>query len=547
MMPTTPRAFAFLILFVVMMTGCATQHPVFDGGDVVSRIDDMRDIPEPTEHEFWRMAHHVDNFTVEQTRQRLNPVPAGPALDVNRLGEVPDSSWYVNRIGSLTPTDVAQGPGGADPGPEAFLPWEITGVKSGGRNPGFIFQDSRGVRYICKFDKHGEPTVATGAGAVAARLLWACGYNVPDDRVVMFERGDLGIADGASLKDEFGRKQPLTVSDIDELLASVPSLRSDGRYRALVSRFLSGRPMGGYAYRGTRDDDPNDVIPHQDRRSLRALRVFGAWLNHVDQKIDNTLDMYVEQDGHRFMRHYLVDFDGCLGGYWAARHESRIGYAYEFDLGEFVSGVPGLGLRRRPYEYLDAAEHVEIGLFEETRYDPATWQPNYLNAQLSACRPADRFWAGTILAQVTDEMIAAAVTAARFDDPKAETILARVLRLRRNHTVAWALESATSVVGIAIHEGQHESWQVVAQFATANHDQVSAELLDRSGQTLQHYNHLDGNPALIIPANDIADRDYFAIRWVATNTDNQKLPPTEAHFYRRNGTWLLAGILRDNQ
>ncbi len=547
MMPMRARAFAFLILFSLMMTGCATQRPVFDDGNVVSHINDMRDIPEPAEHKFWRMAHHIDNFSVEQARQRLNPVPAGPALDVNRLGEVPDSSWYVNRIDSLTPTDVAQGPGGIDPGPEAFLPWEITGVKSGGRNPGFIFQDARGVRYICKFDKHGEPTVATGAGAVAARLLWACGYNVPDDRIVMFERGDLGIADGASLKDEFGRKQPLTVEDVDALLASVPSLRSDGRYRALVSRFLSGRPMGGYAYRGTRDDDPNDVIPHQDRRSLRALRVFGAWLNHVDQKIDNTLDMYVEQDGRRFLRHYLVDFDGCLGGYWAARHEPRIGYAYEFDVGEFVAGVPGLGLRRRPYEFLGTAEHVEIGLFEETRYDPATWQPNYLNAQLSACRPADRFWAGTVLAQVTDEMIATAVTAARFDDPKAETILARVLRERRDLTVEWALGSVTPVVGIAIDQGLQGSWQIAAQFATASLLQISAQVLDRNGLSLQQYDDLDGNPALTIPARDIAGHDYFAIRWVATTADNQKLPLTEAHFLRRNGIWLLAGILRDNQ
>ncbi|NIW47138.1 MAG: hypothetical protein GWN30_21030, partial [Gammaproteobacteria bacterium] len=57
--------------------------------------------------------------------------------------------------------------------------------------------------------------------------------------------------------------------------------------------------------KGIRDDDLNDVIPHQHRRELRGLRVVAAWLNHFDTKANNTLDVYVE-DG--YVRHYLIDF-----------------------------------------------------------------------------------------------------------------------------------------------------------------------------------------------------------------------------------------------
>ena len=40
----------------------------------------------------------------------------GPALNVNTLGEVPDSSWFTNRIGQydLTVDDVLRGPNQVD-------------------------------------------------------------------------------------------------------------------------------------------------------------------------------------------------------------------------------------------------------------------------------------------------------------------------------------------------------------------------------------------------------------------------------------------------
>jgi len=532
-----------------VLSGCASQRPVFDDGPVAMRVDDARDIPEPAEQEFWRLSHHISNFTVEQARLRGDPVPAGPARDVNRLGEVPDSSWYVNRTGSLTPLEVGQGPGGDDPGPEAFLPWEVTGVKAGGRNPGFVFQDARGVRYICKFDKRGEPVVATGAGAVAARLLWACGYNVPDDRVVLFERGDLGIAAGAKLKNVAGDKRLLTTADVDALLARVPSRRDDGRYRALVSRYLPGRPVGGFSYRGIRGDDPNDRIDHQDRRSLRGLRVFGAWLNHVDQKIDNTLDVYVEEDGRRFLRHYLVDFDGCLGGYWSARHEPRIGFAYDVDMREFATGVLGLGLRRRPYESLTGVEHAEVGLFEDEVYDPATWRPNYLNAQLEACRPADAYWAGTVLAQVTDEMIAAAVAAARYDDPAASEILTRVLVNRRDRTVAWAVNEVTPVTGFGSFEPHAKGWTVPVRTAVGADRglRFEVEVLDVDGRRLWRSDAALADPTTTISFAVAEGRDYLVVRWWAVAGSGRRLPATEVHYRLRNGIWSTAGVLRDDQ
>ena len=65
---------------------------------------------------------------------------------------------------------------------------------------------------------------------------------------------------------------------------------------------------------GLRSDDPNDLIPHEHRRELRGLRVIASWINHWDLKEMNTLDMYVEEGGRKFLRHYLIDFGSSLGG-----------------------------------------------------------------------------------------------------------------------------------------------------------------------------------------------------------------------------------------
>ena len=74
--------------------------------DPLWRDDDMRTIPPPAEHDLSKSYEFVANTFGETARS------FGPALNVNTLGEVPDSSWFTNRIGQhdMTIEDVLRGP-----------------------------------------------------------------------------------------------------------------------------------------------------------------------------------------------------------------------------------------------------------------------------------------------------------------------------------------------------------------------------------------------------------------------------------------------------
>src|SRR5262249_54272081 len=154
--------------------------------------------------------------------------------------------------------------------------------------------------YVLKLDPPNYPELPSAADVIGSKAFYALGYNTPENYIVHFRRETLEIAEGMEWKDSSGRKHPLTDRVIDEMLKPQPKT-PEGAYRAMASRFLAGELVGPFSYRGTRSDDPNDTVPHEDRRELRGLGVFAAWLNHHDTKAINSLDSVVSENGVRYL------------------------------------------------------------------------------------------------------------------------------------------------------------------------------------------------------------------------------------------------------
>ena len=174
-------------------------------------------------------------------------------------------------------------------------------------------RDSRGDRWFVSFDAAGHPEAATGAIAVANKIFWALGYWQVENHLVSVDRR----SDRAWPTRRSSRRRPdesagCSARDLDAVLRRAHR-SADGSYRAIAARAVPGRPIGGFKYYGTRPDDPNDVVPHEHRRELRALKVFGAWTNLVDMKAGNTLDAVVVDNGRSVVRHYLQDVGSTFG------------------------------------------------------------------------------------------------------------------------------------------------------------------------------------------------------------------------------------------
>ncbi|HMG55806.1 MAG TPA: hypothetical protein VK601_20040, partial [Kofleriaceae bacterium] len=97
--------------------GCASSPPVppvrFANAPPVLAIDDRLDVPaQPESREFYVNVYHWDALLQRRIERGLELPRPQRALGVNALDEVPDSTWFTNRIGvrSMSLAELANGP-----------------------------------------------------------------------------------------------------------------------------------------------------------------------------------------------------------------------------------------------------------------------------------------------------------------------------------------------------------------------------------------------------------------------------------------------------
>jgi hypothetical protein len=418
----------------------------FYSDDPLWRDDDMRTIAPPAEHDLSKSHEFVANTFGETARS------FGPALNVNTLGEVPDSSWFTNRIGQhdMTVDEVLRGPNQVDgPAPEQ---WLVTGRPDAGITPKFTIRDSRGDTYMIKLDPASNPELPSSVELISTKFFHAIGYHVPQDFVVHFSPDQLVVAPGAMIRNTVGDRVPIEQSDIQRWLRNVP-MRADGSIRALASLWVPGKVVGQFTFNGRRSDDANDVFPHERRRELRGLRVFAAWLNHDDARAINSIDTYVEEDGRRYIRHYLQDFGSNLGSGSTSAQQPRGGYEYLLEPGKIGKGLIGIGFYQREWMSIKWPDDPTIGNIEADVFDPATWKTEYPNPAFKQLDAADAFWAASIMSRFSDTMIRAVVEQAQLSNPGASRYLGDIIIKRRDKTVRWGVTATNPLDRFEVHGG----------------------------------------------------------------------------------------------
>jgi len=373
------------------------------------------------------------------------------ALNVNTIDEVPDSSWFTNRILArpLSIDEAVRGPvTGAGPAPG---PLTVTRAKPSGVAAGFVVRDSAGVTWFVQFDAAEYDEAATGAAMVANKIFQALGYWQVENQLAELRFDALGIDEKAVTETPSGKIRQLDRDDLAKLLKRAARQRN-GTYRMLASRGIpNGR--GRFRYYGTRGDDPNDLVPHEHRRELRALKVFGAWTNLVDMKAKNTLDALVTENGRTLLRHYLQDVGSTFGTGALGPREWDEGYERLYQGDTTWKRLVSFGFYLQPWQTMRYTEYRSIGRFEGDEFDPTTWQPRVPTAALLNARADDNFWAARRVLAFSDDMIRAIVKAGQYSDPAAEAHLADVLIKRRDKIGRAYLPAINPIVDPVLDSG----------------------------------------------------------------------------------------------
>ncbi|PEN14788.1 hypothetical protein CRI94_00385 [Longibacter salinarum] len=422
-----PR-FGSLIVLFFLLWACLLLVPRsavaqrFLPDDPISEDPDRLDMPVPVARSASDYVRFLSNTFVEARGEE------GPAINVNTLNQVPNSSWYKDRhFASGMSLDKLRRGAGVGRGPQPDSSWVVESIEAVRPVARLMIRDADGERYELRLDSPDHPVLATAAGAVANRAYYALGYFVPELTIVRFAPGKLVTAEGGDVRK----------ADIWEALNNAPTL-TGGVYRAAALRIPEPvvERVGPFLFHSTRPDDGNDIFPHERRRELRGLFVAAAWLNHTGIRATRTLDVGVKHDGHTFVRHYVYNTFEALGSAQVGPKEAWMGREHLVEISPVLVRMGTLGLSGGDWVNTRYPDVNHVGRFGATNFDPERWRPEHPNPAFAQRDSADTFWMARKIAHFTDREIRAMVEAAEYPDSSSVDYVTTTLARRRDSIAA---------------------------------------------------------------------------------------------------------------
>jgi hypothetical protein len=476
------------------------------------------------------------------------------AVNVNTVDEVPDSSWFTNRIGTrpLPVREIVRGANKFDPlDAREWDTWTVVEGK-GPRSfqPGFRAErpGDPGQVYQLEVDPKGHPRLATGAEFIGGLIYHALGYFVEDVYVLKVHPRSIRISEKATIRDASGRRK-FTSHDLDNVL-SVAARDEDGRVYMSATRY-DGEDLGNFEYHGTRSDDPNDIYPHEHRRELRANRVFAAWLAHDDSRALNTRNVRVVDGGRNYIRHQVRDFGAILGSSTRFTEPPISNHEYYVEKDSSLKRMYTFGLYAPRYQRAGAPENMppSIGWFESTSFEPEAWKPNYPNTAFSNLQPDDAFWGARLVSRFSDQAIRAIVERAGYDDPQAVEYLARTLARRRDIIARTWLNGVNPIVDLSLDsKGALRFTNAAVEAGVASHGTYTiawARFDNESGSSSPASVEKQTEPRGTAPRALLSSAPFIEVTIRSEQADHPAwASPVRAYFRRDGNVWKTVGLVR---
>jgi hypothetical protein len=517
---------------------CAARYPRFLDQSPVTVVADDAPIPlPPVRVDPADVVAFSEAFVKRPLVDAMRPERVPRAGDVNSLDEVPRSSWF---MGDRSAPPTSDGP----PHPPLRVLSERTPTAS---TRGIAVVDTRGKRYELFRDDKDRAGLRTGAWLVASRLTRAVGYRVPEAHVTELAPSDFVVEPGPAPEGSIphGGRPPderfreIVGAELEAFLEAAPSTR-DGKVRVSAVRWPPGIDAGRTPDAGQNADDANDTVAHEDRRTLRALRVLAAWLGQ-DRLLPHAIrDVYVGTPGRGFLQHHVVFFDGALGADAVVneRPEQRDELTLLLTLG--FAPAPELPPTQRRF--------LAVGAFGPS-VDPARVRPGLPFAPAERLTPADAYWIAKRIGMIPRAVIDEAVAGARYADVATSRWLARTLDERRRslYEHGFALVTPLDVVGVrgsALHLRDRAA-EVGLELARDARYLVSLHAEDGSEVSKARIVRPTG-PSVVIDLEPraLATHDYLVLR-VRALRQRGSSSPMQVHVTAK-GPWGLRvlGVVR---
>jgi hypothetical protein len=372
-----------------------------------------------------------------------------PARNVNAQGEVPDSSWFVNRNHRRprSPAELRRG-AARTTGPSLLSPWI---VRWAARTPAGLrvaITDEQLQRFVLSFDAPGHRRLATTAELVATLVLHALGFHVPERHLVLVERSQLRVTAASRLRRPDTRSRagdsPLRPPDAKRLLDRLDRL-TDGSLWSVATRDDGSQDLGPFRFTGRRTDDANDYVDHQRRRELRGLWPVAALLNltRISSQVGRD---HLRATRPRYVEHRLVQLRSALGS-------TRRGEPKPLDEG-FRSALSFRRMLRQAITFSAISERwrklhhqrrrqlkrwPSLGWLPAEGFTARSFRPHLGNAAFSQADDRDRFWGARLVASLTTPQLRAIVAEAMLPKAEAKRLLSALTIRRRavlRHTLA---------------------------------------------------------------------------------------------------------------
>ena len=528
------------IAALLLLTACGAPQHRFPLASPMWVDDDRRVFAgRPAEIDTPAQWDRIDHTIFRQLSELWLYEREHEAINVNSMDEVPSSSWFTNRIGlsPMSPERLAQGACISASAPPR--PWTVTRAKTSGTSPGLFIEDAAGQSYLFKVD-FDLPERGTAADSIATRLFWAVGYETPCNQVVFLQRDELLLRESEDAP---------SLEDVESLFEQAVQLE-DGRIRGSLSRLVAGDPIGGWLFEGRREDDPNDLINHEDRREVRGMYVLSAWLNHIDTRAENNLDMWIEQpDGRGYVQHYVLDAGDSFGQIFPQSivMSQSFGLSHYVDFQHMMEDFLTLGIADRGWYGAERGPAGDVfGYYDIARFDPNDWRNGYPNPAFERGSERDKAWMARILARFGLEHLRAVVATARFSRESSAEELVRILRGRQGRLLERYL-TRLSPLTLPRATGHRLCLRDVALesgFRSERHYEAVAYPGWPTDRTTPLSAERDGTMACVsLP--EAPEQEYWVVDVIAETPGRERTGAARVHLYAtEQGDYRVVGLER---